>query len=206
MYGCLGGFVAVLLALGLGGYFFVYRPVQNALDGFRSFTAPLTPGGHAPGGRGELPPASRADVRLSAAQVRQFVRVRRAVRDAVGQDFTGLQNVYQGFANGNPPGTLQILGALRGAGGFLGRARGAQQQALAREGMSGDEYADVRAQVNRALGVPELDLRAAARNLQGGRLPDWNQVVPPPNERNAKLIGPFLNELRATAALGLLGL
>ncbi len=202
LYGCLGGFVAVLLTLGLGGYFFVYRPVQNVLGGFRSLSAPLTSGGQGQ----QLPSAPRADVRLGAAQVRQFVRVRRDVRDAVGQDFERLQNVYQGVANGDPPGTLKVLGVLREAGGFLSRAKGAQQRALLREGLSEGEYADVRAQVNRALGVPAFDLRAAARNLQSGRLPDWSEIVPPPNPHNSELIAPFLNELRDTAALGLLGL
>ena len=196
--------MAVLLALGLGGYIFVYRPLNAVAGSVRSLTAPFLPYERSQNGRPDVAP--RADVHLSPDQVRQFVRVRRAVRGAVGQDFAGLQNLYQKFADGQRPGTLQVLGAIREAGGFLGRAREAQRAALAREGMNEGEYADVRREVNRALGVPEFDLRAAARNLQSGQLPAWNEVVPPPNGRNARLIAPFKAELRTTAALGLLGL
>ncbi|AFZ68323.1 hypothetical protein Deipe_2860 [Deinococcus peraridilitoris DSM 19664] len=200
------------LVLGLAGYFLVWRPAQAFLQNFNAFTVPFTgqPNQNAssnqnPPPQSSVPPA-RDEVRLTSAQVQQFVRVRRSVREALGQDFERLQNTYQEFAAGQPPGTLEILGVLRDAGGFIGRARRAQQDALTREELSEGQYATIRREVNGALGVPELDLGAAARALQSGQLPSFNQVVRPPNARNASVLQPYLPELRSTAALGLIGL
>lgn len=206
-FGCLGGALIVLIVLGLAAYFLVWRPAQAFLQNFGALTAPFTsqPNTSAPNTTTPLP-TPRAEVQLTSAQVQQFVRVRRSVRQAVGQDFAQLQNSYQDFTTGQAPSTLQVLGVLRDASGFIGRARSAQQAALARENLSAAQYAEVRREVNSALGVPELDLAAAAQALRSGQLPDLGRVVVPPSERNRRLIEPFLNELRATAALGLIGL
>ncbi|WP_045233971.1 hypothetical protein [Deinococcus pimensis] len=198
--GCLGALVLVLAALVLGGYFLVVRPVQNFLQGFQ------TPFTQQNGARETPPPAPRADVRLTRAQVQDFVRVRRSVREAVGQDFGRYENLYRDFAAGQTPSALELVGALRESSGVVTRAREAQRAALAREKMTEGEYANVRREVNRTLGVPEIDLQSAARALQNFQLPDFSQVVPPPSPQNRALIEPFLNELRPTAALGVLGL
>lgn len=199
-FGCLGAAILVLALLVLGGYFLVVRPVQSFLQGFQ---APFAQNGQ-PGG--QQTPAPRADVRLTRDQVQDFVRVRRDIRAAVGQDFAQYENLYRDFVAGQAPTTLELVALLRSSGAVITRARTAQQAALTREGLSAGEYANVRREVNRTLGVPEIDLQTAARSIQSFQLPNFDQVVPPPNPANRRLIEPFLNELRPTAPLGVLGL
>jgi len=198
-FGCLGAAVLVLVLLVLGGYFLVVRPIQSFLQGFQ---APFAQNGQ----QNRQPPAPRADVRLTREQVQDFVRVRRDIRAAVGQDFAQYENLYRDFVAGQPPTTLELVALLRNSGAVITRARTAQQAALTREGLTTGEYANVRREVNRTLGVPEIDLQTAARSIQSFQLPNFDQVVPPPNPANRRLIEPFLNELRPTAPLGVLGL
>lgn len=199
--GCLGAAVIFLGIVLVGGYFLIVRPAQAFLENFQ---APFST--QQQNDRATPAPAPRADVRLTQDEVRKFVRVRRAVRAEIGQDFSRYENVFQDITQGQAPGALEILGLLQQSGDVIGRARRAQEAALEREGLSAGEYANVRREVNRTLGVPEIDLQTAARSLQNFQLPDFTQVVPEPNPENRRLIEPFLDELRPTAALGLLGL
>ena len=212
LFGCLGGFVAVLLVLGLAGYFLVWRPAQDFLRNFDAYTAPFRQdgpagqNGSAPRDGSGAPPAPRADVQLTAEQVRDFVRVRRVVRTAVGGDLGRFERVFADLQNGNTPNVLELMNTLRDAGGVIARAREAQQAALRRENMTPGAYENVRQEANRALGLPQVDLQAAARALGAGRLPDFRQVLPPPSAHNQRLLEPHLPALRETATLGFLGL
>ncbi|MCD0167402.1 hypothetical protein IHN58_17290, partial [Deinococcus sp. 12RED42] len=128
------------------------------------------------------------------------------VSAAMGSSFTGVQQVWTDIQNGQNPNLLQVMTVLRDAGSSVGAARQAQAAALTAEGMTPERYAQVRAGVNRALGVPNIDFAQAAQSLQSGQLPDLNRDVQTGTAQERALVQPFQKELTDTAALGLLGL
>ncbi len=202
--GCLGTVLVVLVAVVLGGYFLVYRPardfiaqVQNVTTGF---TGPATTGTSGAGTRAV--PATP----ITQAELRKFVRVRRVVRAELGEAFTPLSRLGDQIGQGGNPSVTDALNAFRQLGGKLGAARTAQRAALQREGLSAARYAVVRTQVNRALGVPEVNWQQVGQALQTLQAPDFEKALVPADPRTAKLIAPFRQELTATAALGLIGL
>lgn len=208
--GCGGGTLVVLALLGALAWFVVIKPARDFIAGWQppqTQTQPQTPGQAPTPGQPAPPPATgSAQAALTDADVRKFVRVRRDVRTALGSSFTGLQQVWTDVQGGQTPNILQVMNVLRQAGSSVGAARSAQSAALAREGMSLERYAAVRAGVNRALGVPNIDFAQAAQALQRGQLPDLNATVQSASPRETALIAPFRSELTATAAAGLLGL
>jgi len=194
--GCLGSLLlGVLVVAGLA-YFLVYRPVQAFLTGF---------GTPAPAQQTQAQQAE-TQAALTRADVQRFVRVRRSVRTAMGDSFSGVEKVFRDIQLGQSPNALTVLGVLRDATGSVGVARSAQAGALAREGMTLNRYAYVRAEVNRALGVPDIDFQKVASAVRSGQVPDLNTSVRPPDARSAPLVQPFRSELEVTAPLGLLGL
>ncbi|WP_189088586.1 hypothetical protein [Deinococcus ruber] len=196
--GCLGSVlltVVVVLAL---GYFFVFRPIQSLLAGSGQPAPTQTQSGQQS--------AATPQKAVTLADVQRFVRVRRAVKTAMGSSFTGVTRVFDGIQKGDTPNLATVLGVLRDAAGSVGTARSAQQKALLAQGMNQPRYNYVRNEINKALGVPDIDFQKAAQSLQAGKLPDLNTTVLPANETTKKLIAPFQNELTETAPLGLLGL
>ncbi|GGR00542.1 hypothetical protein GCM10008957_11720 [Deinococcus ruber] len=187
--------VVVVLAL---GYFFVFRPIQSLLAGSGQPAPTQTQSGQQS--------AATPQKAVTLADVQRFVRVRRAVKTAMGSSFTGVTRVFDGIQKGDTPNLATVLGVLRDAAGSVGTARSAQQKALLAQGMNQPRYNYVRNEINKALGVPDIDFQKAAQSLQAGKLPDLNTTVLPANETTKKLIAPFQNELTETAPLGLLGL
>ncbi len=213
--GCGGGTLLVVALLGALAWFVVIRPAREFVAAWRPPPATSqqtqsqqTPTQQTPTPSPGTPPASSAtDARpLTQGDVQKFVRVRRDVRAALGESFTGLQSVWAEVQNGQTPNLLTVVNVLRQAGSSVGRARAAQSAALARENLSAERYAAVRAGVNRALGVPNVDFAQAAQALQSGQVPTLDTAVQTASTREKELIAPFRQELTATAALGLLGL
>ena len=202
--GCLGSVLLTLLVVVGVGYFLVYRPIQGFLAGFGAPAQTQSQSAQTQttaGGQTTTPQAA-----LTTADVQRFVRVRRTVRTAMGSSFGGVQKVFTDLQNGQGPNALTILGVLKDAAGSVGTARTAQQAALAREGMNTLRYNYVRGEVNKALGVPDIDFQKVAQAVTQGKLPDLNTTVRPPSPATEKLVTPFKSELTATAPLGLLGL
>lgn len=210
--GCLGcgGSLLVLALLGALAWFVVIQPARSFLANWQ------TPGATTQGQQ-TTPPTGLPDATdtgtagaqaapLTRAEVQQFVQVRRQVSAAMGSSFTGVQQVWTDIQNGQNPNLFQVMTVLRDAGSSVGAARQAQAAALAAEGMTPERYAQVRAGVNRALGVPNIDFAQAAQSLQSGQLPDLNRDVQTGTAQERALVQPFQKELTDTAALGLLGL
>lgn len=195
--GCLGGFLLVVALLALGGYFFVYRPARDFLAQVQHFTVGTPQAGNAP--QAQAAP-------ITEAEVRKFVRVRRAVRAELGDTFAPLSGLGSSVQQGGNPSLGDVVNAVRQIGGKLGAARAAQEAALHKEGLSPQRYAAIRSQVNRALGVPEVNWQQVGQALQSLQAPDFQKAVTPADPRTEKLIAPFRQELQATAALGLIGL
>lgn len=203
--GCGGGGVLVLALLGALAWFVVIKPVREFVAGWNPpQTQTQSQAQNQTPTQNQTPAANAAP--LTRDDVRRFVRIRRDVRLALGDSFTELQNVWAGVQAGQTPGVLTVVNVLRQAGGSVGRARAAQSAALARENMTAGRYAEVRAAVNRALGVPNVDLAQAAQALQNGQLPDLDSTVQTASAREKELVAPFREELEVTAAVGLLGL
>jgi hypothetical protein len=195
----------VLALLGALAWFVVVRPVREFVAAWnppqsqtQTQTQPTPPTPN------QTPSANAAP--LTPSDVQKFVRIRRDVRAALGDSFTGLQTVWADVQAGQTPNLLQIVNVLRQAGSSVGKARAAQSAGLARENMSAGRYAEVRAGVNRALGVPNIDLAQAAQALQNGQLPNLDRTVAAASARERELVAPFRQELEVTAAVGLLGL
>lgn len=143
---------------------------------------------------------------LTKAEVQKFVQLRRAARTALGPGFAEVQKLWVSIQAGETPTLLQVAGVLRKTAGQVGAARKQQQQLLKQKGMTPQRYAAVRAAVNRALGLPSVDLQQIAQALQKGELPDPSKAVRPASAQEKALVAPFATELRASAAVGLLGL
>lgn len=203
--GCGGGGLLVLALLGALAWFVVVKPVREFVT---AWNPPQTQGQTqtqmTPPTTGQTPAANAAP--LTQSDVRKFVRIRRDERAALGDSFTGLQAVWAEVQAGQTPNLLQVVNVLRQAGGSIAKARAAQSAGLARENMSAARYAEVRAGVNRALGVPNIDFAQAAQAIQSGQLPDLDSTVTAASAREKQLIAPFRQELEVTAAVGLLGL
>ncbi|MFC4425972.1 hypothetical protein [Deinococcus navajonensis] len=220
--GCGGSSLLVLVVLGALAWFMVIRPAQDFLNSWRT---PQTQTGQAAPGQGQgegdivVPPlgngqgpapatqaSGSVNAPLTRTDVQKFVRVRREVRGALGNSFTGLQQVWSDIQNGQSPNLLQAVGVLRGAGGSIAAARTAQASAMARERLSPERYAVIRAGINRALGLPNVDFVRAAEALQRGQLPDLSSAVQSATTQEKALVEPFRRELMTTSAAGLLGL
>ena len=203
--GCLGSALMTLLVVGALGYFVVYRPIQSFLAGFGAPAQTQAQTRTQTTANGQSLP-STPQAALTTGDVQRFVRVRRSVRAAMGSSFTGVERVFTDIQNGQAPNVMTLLGVLRDAGGSVGQARTAQQAALEREGMNASRYVYVRGEVNKALGLPDVNFQQAAQAISQGKLPDLNTTVRPPDARNTALVSPFRSELTVTAPLGLLGL
>ncbi len=201
--GCGGGGLLVLALLGALAWFVVIRPVREFVAAWnppqtQSQTQTTLPTPN------QTPPANAAP--LTQSDVQKFVRIRRDERAALGDSFTELQTVWAQVQAGQTPNLLQVVNVLRQAGGSIGKARAAQGAGLTREKMSAGRYAEIRAGVNRALGVPNIDFAQAAQALQNGQLPNLDSTVTEASAREKQLVAPFKKELEVTAAVGLLGL
>lgn len=197
--GCGGSFLVVMVLLVALSWFMVIKPARDFIAGWQ---APQTQSQTLP----TPPPTGDVNAALNKADVEKFVRIRRKVRDALGSSFTSLQTLLNNMDNGKNPNIMQVMGALKDATASVGQARTAQAAALNSEKMSLERYAVVRAGVNRALGVPNIDFGKVADALQKGQVPDLGQDVQTATEQEKALIAPFKAELNTTAAAGLLGL
>ena len=216
--GCLGcgGGLLVLALLGGLAWFLVIQPARSFLanwqtpttttQGQQTSTQTQPPQGQTGGTQTDSASAGAQTAPFTRAEVQQFVRVRRTVSAAMGSSFTGVQQVWTDIQNGQNPNLFQVMTVLRDAGSSVGAARQAQAAALTAEGMTPERYAQVRAGVNRALGVPNIDFAQAAQSLQSGQLPNLNRDVQTGTAQERALVQPFQKELTDTAALGLLGL
>lgn len=210
-FGCGGGLLVVAL-LAFAAWTFVLQPARDFVAGLQLPTTPSsapnspTPNNSAPTSPTPNTSAPGNAALLTGADVQKFVRVRGEVRQALGPSFSDLQALWQDVQAGQTPNVFQVGAVLRQAAGDIGAARQRQAAALARENLSPQRYAEIRAGVNRALGLPTLDLAQAAQALQRGQLPDLSSSVQAATPGERALVTPYEQELRASAALGLLGL
>ncbi|AZI42203.1 hypothetical protein EHF33_05115 [Deinococcus psychrotolerans] len=150
---------------------------------------------------------SKPQTPLTQAELSKFLAVRSAERQALGESFSSLQNLWQGIKDGNTPSFLQVTGALRELGGSVGDAKAAQKAALTKQNLSRERFDAVRSQVNRALGVPGVEFDKLFSQLRSGDLSNLGSTVNTDTDPQTKaLIEPKRTDLLETAALGLLGL
>lgn len=195
-FGCGGSFLLVLAVLAGLSWFFVLRPARDFVAGMQApAQTQTTPA-----------PTGNINAPLTQADVQKFVRVRRKVAEAMGGSLSGLQQLMNDLNSGQTPNAMQVLGVLRDTASSVGAARNAQATALNAENLSLERYGVVRSAVNRALGLPSVDLGKVAESLQKGQVPDLSTNVQTATPQEKVLVTPFKNELMKTAAVGLLGL
>ena len=140
-----------------------------------------------------------------------FIRIQRHIRGKLSSGYDGLAQNYKNLtSNRFNAGTL--ISAFQSAGDLVQDARTAQKQALVRERMTLSEYNWVKVEVYKSLGVDHvgIDLAEWSDRLNGSGVfslfgLDY-RVSSPPASKNARLVRPFQNELKATAPLALLGM
>lgn len=179
-------------------WFFVFKPAK---DFIASWQAPQTQS------QTQTPaPTGNINAPMTRADVEKFVRIRRDVRRALGNSFSGLQTLLNDMNNGQQVNVMQVLNVLKETTSSIGAAREAQAAGLNREKMSRERYAALRSDVNRALGMPNIDFAKVADAMQKGQMPDLNKDVQTATEAEKALVKQFRAELETTAAAGLLGL
>lgn len=195
--GCGGSFLLTFVVLCALAWFLVLKPARDFVANWQT-----------PQTQTQTTPAQTANVKqpVTRKDVEQFVRIRRDVRGALGNSFTGLEQLLNDMNNGQNPNVMQVLNVLKQTGESVGKARAAQAAGLNREGMSLERYALVRTTVNRALGLPNVDFGKVAQAIGNGQMPDLNQDVQLATPAEQALVKGFEGELKATAAAGLLGL
>jgi hypothetical protein len=166
LIGCL--LVGVLLiAAGAGlAYFYIVRPivgagtavVEGARDWARSADAEAAI-------RNQSPFTAPEDGRLTPDQVNRFVAILSNVQLRMGADFETLRTEYERMqaeqaAAGRNPDVGDVIGAYKGLGDLVARAREAQVEGLNRQNMSLAEYRWIRDQAYSAL--PFLDMNPDA--------------------------------------------
>lgn len=205
--GCFGSVALLLIALGVGWFGFV-QPAIRSVTGQIESTISGQPTQNLP-----QPPAASAEdatAPLTRAEVEAFVRIRREVRTAMGTTFPQLQELYTDIQAGQPVNWWTAVQAVQALGSSVADARAAVQRGLADEHMSAERYAFVRSKVNRALGLPDVNLSEILSQLgqaqQSQTIPDLSGTVTTATEEERALVQPHAEILRVTAPLSLLGL
>lgn len=217
--GCLGcgGSMLAILALIVGfTWFFILKPINEfaaawqppAQTQTQNNEPPALPEGSANTDMADTETTNDviANQPLTKTEIEQFVRVRRDVRQAFGDNFAQLENVLQNVETGQSPDLWQMIMVARNVTSSVSQARQAQAQALAREKLSLEQYKTIRSSVNRVLVMPNFDFSQVVQDVQNGVVPDLDGAIQEASTTEQELIAPFKQELERTAALGLLGL
>lgn len=209
-------FAAVLFAV--GGYL-LFRAAQPVLQDARAYLeglADLNDIEKEISNRTAYAPPVNSE--LTEAQVQRFVRVQDAVRAAMGQRMTDIEEKYKHLkANADDrqqqPSIGEVLGALKEVGGLFMQARRYQVEALNRENFSQDEYRWVRNRVFEAAGIEvanTVDLQklaeAARQNtgIEDLKTPELPKIDVP--EKNRELVKPFVSQMDRWIPLAFFGL
>jgi flagellar basal body-associated protein FliL len=209
LVGCLGVVLVLVLIVGVAGWWFVVRPLQQAaaaveevariqeLDARVTNRAPFTP---------------PDDAELSQADVDRYVAVLRSVRSDLDRNLQTLEQRYADL-DGRAPELMDIprlASAYLDLFRLLVQAKEAQVEALNDHGFSVAEYQWVRSQVLAAIGLPGVgyDLGGFAQAFVDGRDPTAAGVATAPSvpSANRELVEPYADELDDVAFLVLLGL
>ena len=206
LVGCLISFAVLLVAGGIAGYVFLWRPIRaiaqlpaqlqqiQQLDSRVQNRADFTP------------PAGGL---LEASDVDRYLRVQESMRDDLAGRMEELDRKYDQLqtADGRPR-FRQIMNAYADLFGLIGEAKEAQVAALNAEGFSLDEYAWVKGEVLAAAGLPVtgFDLSAIADAARSGReleAPTLSREVP---EANLELLAPYKDRFEELVGFAYFGL
>jgi len=213
LVGCLGVILLVVVAAGIGGYYFIYRPARTYLASFQQL--------------GEIPQIERQvknqapfsapeSGELTSAQVDGFMSVAGQIQARLGGRADELKAKYDEFdrarqGEGGDASVSQVLGAFRDLASFFVEGKRAQVEALNQVGFSLDEYTWVKERVFAAAGMvlTQIDVTELSR-AAGGEVPDLDakrteldEEVP---EQNRALVQPHIAKLREYLTLGFFGL
>lgn len=198
LWGCLRTVLFFTVLLGIVVYFFIIRPIQKV---FAAFQEPSVVGRYVPAQSGLL----------TRKQLETFIRIQRHIRGQLSSGYDGLAQNYKNLTS-DRFNAGALVSAFQSAGDLVQDARTAQKQALVRERMTLSEYNWVKVEVYKSLGVDHvgIDLAEWSDRLNGSGVfslfgLDY-RVSSPPASKNARLVRPFQNELKATAPLALLGM
>jgi hypothetical protein len=154
----------VFIAVGVGlAWWFILRPIvgagTTAVEGARDWARSADAEAAIVNKASYVAPA---DGRLTPEQVNRFVSILGNVQLRLGADFETLRTQYERMqaeqrAAGHDPGLGDALGAYKGLGELVARAREAQVEGLNREHMSLAEFRWIRDQAYAALPFLDMD-------------------------------------------------
>ncbi len=207
LIGCLVLGVVGVIAAGIAGYYFLYRPARDYLAGLAEVSQVVELNDEVANQAPYTPPA---DNLLTEAQVTAFVAVQRKMVRDLGAALDELRTKYEAYGEGDRPGLGELLGAWRELKDLVLQAKRIQVEALNEAGLSVEEYRWVRARFYQALGAEffSLNLEKIAEAVQQQN-PDLLQETSPPDlapEENRRLVEPYQDEAAEWLAYAWLGL
>lgn len=210
--GCLVLLVVLVVAGGLGIYFFVVKPAKSYVESLTSLTEISDLEGDIQDQSAYAAPETGI---LTEPQVQRFVNVQRELLDRLGSRTEQISQKYEEYNkelrdDGSSPGLGTLLEVWNDLRGVLKEAKEAQVQALNRQEFSLEEYKWVKGQFYKALGadIVSLGLDQLAEAIQEQdpgiltRKEELESLVP---EKNKELVGPYKEEAQKWIAFAWLG-
>lgn len=208
LIGCLVLGVVGIIAAGIAGYYFVYRPARDYIAGFAEVAQVVELNDQV---ENQQPFTAPPDNLLTEAQVTAFVAVQRRMVTDLGSVLDELQAKYQAYGEGDSrPGLGELLGAWRDLKDLVLQAKRIQVEALNQAGLSVEEYRWIRSRFYQALGAEffSLNLEKIAEAVQEQnpevlQEAEAPELVPP---QNRALVEPYQDEAAQWLAYAWLGL
>lgn len=201
--GCLAALAIVIVAGGILGYVFVWRPASGYIASLRQLgqvseidkqvanRSPFT----APSGN-----------ELTPEMLTRFASVQEGMQQSLGPRFAELKSKYDYLdrlqkEQNRQPTFAEAMGAMKDLVGAFVVAKRAQVEALNKTGFSLDEYSWVRSRVYNAAGLPvaQMDLARIASAARQGNTQfqvDKAGSDEPIPDRNKELVKPYLERLQ----------
>jgi hypothetical protein len=211
LLGCLGVSVILVIAGGVLGYFYVYKPAKSFVAGVSQFGEVNELNAQIENKTSFVPPDGNL---LTQAMVDRYMSTQQSLRDRMGPRIAELETKYKKFENNSEQQASigEVLGAIQDLGTLILEAKRAQVASLNEHQFSLDEYEWVRRTMYEAVGVPlgttfQDALRQAGADAGGTTTtPSMGFTPSEVPEANRLLVEPHAQKLKDNVALAFFGL
>lgn len=208
LLGCLGVSVLLLIAGGVLGYFYVYKPARSFVAGIAQFGEVTELNAKIENKSAFTQPEGGL---LTQAMVDRYMNVQQSLRDRMGPRLTELEAKYKRFEgdSGEQPSVTEVLGAIQDLGTLILEAKRAQVAAINEQGFSLAEYEWVRGAMYEAVDIPLGTTFQDALRQAGGEadvsaaMQRMGENVP---QANRDLVAPLTEKLQENISLAFFGL
>ncbi|HSR54405.1 MAG TPA: hypothetical protein VLV83_26570 [Acidobacteriota bacterium] len=211
LLGCLIVVLLVGIGAAVGGYFFVYLPISNAIAEVTEFADEYEQVEQQV--ENQQPYPIPQDGLLTEDQVERFVSTQRSIRAGLGETYQRMEDKYSAQKR-RDMGVTDFLQFFVDMRGLILEAKQAQVAAINEHGFSMEEYRWVRKACYQALGadiansaIDEIVRAAKEQDVTGVDLSKLeesrNQTAP---QHNIDLMQPYRDEWQNWAPYGWLGI